>query len=113
MVELVLHFDAGADAEAVATQLRQQAAALQGVDSAEAETYHQRGVTEIILVLGLAATVLNSGAATLDALKRFIESCKGLGGTLGLGNLRIEIGSKVLTPAELTPEHASRIETGT
>ena len=56
--------------------------------------------------------MLNSGASTLDALKKFIESCKGVAGALGLGNLRIEIGTKQVAPAALTEEHVVDIERG-
>ena len=112
MPEIVLHFDAGTDAEAVARQLQAQASALPGVTSAQAEAYPKRGAPEIILALTVAATVLNSGAGTLDALKRFIESCKGVAGALGLGNLRIEIGTRQVAPAALTDEHVIDIERG-
>ena len=112
MPEIILHFDAGTDAQAVARQLQAQANALPGVTSAQAEAYPKRGAPEIILVLGVAAAVLNSGAGTLDALKRFIESCKGVGTALGLGNIRIEIGTKQVAPAALTDEHVVDIERG-
>ena len=112
MPEIILHFDAGTDAQAVAKQLQEQAIALPGVTSAQAEAYPKRGAPEIILALTLAATVLNSGASTLDALKKFIESCKGVAGALGLGNLRIEIGTRQLAPAALTDEHVVDIERG-
>lgn len=112
MPELILHFDAGPDAEAMARTLQERAVALQGVDSAEAEAFHQRGVSEIVLALTLAVTVLNTGATTLDALKKFIESFKGVAGALGLRNLRVEVGSKVVAPTDLTSEHASTIEGG-
>jgi hypothetical protein len=110
--EIILHFDAGTDAQAVAKQLQEQATALPGVTSAQAEAYPKRGAPEIILALTLAATVLNSGASTLDALKKFIESCKGVAGALGLGNLRIEIGTRQVAPAALTDEHVVDIERG-
>ena len=112
MPEIVFHFDAGTDAQAVATQLQAQANALPGVTSAQAEAYPKRGAPEIILALTVAATVLNSGASTLDALRKFIDACKGVATSLGLGNLRIEIGTKQVAPAALTEEHVIDIERG-
>ena len=112
MPELILHVDAGTDAEAVARLLQVQASALPGVTAAEADAYPKRGASEIIIALTLAATVLNSGATTLDSLKKFIESFKGVATALGLGNLRIEIGRKQVEPAALTDEHVIDIERG-
>ena len=112
MPEIILHFDAGTDAEAVAERLQAQANALPGVTSAQAEAYPKRGAPEIILVLTMAAAVLNSGAGTLVALKRFIESAKGVGDALGLGKVRVEVGTKQVEPAALTNEHAFDIERG-
>lgn len=112
MPEIVLHFDAGADADAVAKLLQVQASTLEGVTAAEAEVYPKRGAPEIILALTVAATLLNQGASTLESLKKFIEAAKGVGVALGLGNLRIEIGSKQVEPAALTSEHVVDIERG-
>lgn len=112
MPEIILHFDAGTDAEAVAKLLQLQANALPGVTAAQAEAYPKRGAPEIILALTLAATVLNTGTTTLESLKKFIEACKGVATSLGLGNLRIEIGSKQVAPAALTDEHVDDIERG-
>ena len=39
MPEIILHFDAGTDAQAVATQLQAQATTLPGVTSAQADVY--------------------------------------------------------------------------
>jgi len=110
--EIILHFDAGTDADAVSKLLQVQANALPGVTSAQAEAYPKRGAPEIILALTLATTVLNSGATTLESLKKFIEACKGVASALGLGNVRIEIGSKQVAPAALTDEHVVDIERG-
>ncbi len=112
MPEIILHFDAGTDADAVAKLLQVQAQTLEGVTAAEAEVYPKRGAPEIILALSVAATVLNQGAGTLEALKKFIEAAKGVGSALGLGNLRIEVGSKQVAPAALTDEHVIDIERG-
>lgn len=112
MPEIVLHFDAGTDADAVAKLLQVQANTLEGVTGAEAEVYPKRGAPEIILVLTVATTLLTQGASTLDALKKFIESAKGVGHALGLGNLRVEVGSQQVAPAALTAEHVIDIERG-
>ena len=112
MPEIILHFDAGTDADAVARLLQVQANTLEGVTAAEAEVYPKRGAPEIILVLTVAATLLNQGAATLDSLKKFIDAAKGVGNALGLGNLRIEVGSKQVAPAALTDEHIVDLERG-
>lgn len=112
MPEIVLHFDAGSDADAVAKLLQVQAHTLAGVSAAEAEVYPKRGTPEIILALTVAATVLNQGASTLDALKKFIDAAKGVGHSLGLGNLRVEVGSKQVDAAALTAEHVIDIERG-
>jgi hypothetical protein len=110
--EIVLHFEAGTDAEAVARQLQERANALPGVTSAQAEGYPKRGMPEVILVLTVLGTVLNNGASTLDALKRFIESAKGVGHALGLGQVKVEVGTKQVEPAALTDAHAIDIERG-
>ncbi len=112
MPDIILHFDAGTDADAVAKLLQVQANTLEGVTAAEVEVYPKRGAPEIILVLTVAATLLNQGSATLDALKKFIESAKGVGHALGLGNLRVEVGSKQVEPAALTDQHVVDIERG-
>lgn len=112
MPEIILHFDAGTDADAVAKLLQVQAHTLEGVTAAEAEVYPKRGAPEIILALTVAATVLNQGATTLESLKKFIEAAKSVGIALGLGNLRIEVGSKQVAPAALTDEHVIDIERG-
>ena len=112
MPEIVLHFDAGTDAEAVAAQLQARANALPGVTSAQAEAYPKRGAPEIILILTTATAVLTAGTGTLVALKSFIEAAKGVGDALGLGKLRVEVGTKQVEPAALTQEHASEIERG-
>ena len=112
MPEITLHFDAGTDAEAVAAQLQERANALPGVTSAQAEAYPKRGAPEIILILTTATTVLASGAGALVALKSFIEAAKGVGDALGLGKVRVEVGTKQVEPAALTDQHVIDIERG-
>jgi hypothetical protein len=112
MPEIILHFDAGADAEKLAKALQEHAITLPGVEVAEADAYPSRGMEEIILTLTLATTVLQNGATTLDALKRFIESCKGVAGALGLGHPRVEVGMQQIEPEALTAEHAKQVQSG-
>ncbi len=112
MPEIVLHFDAGADAATVANTLRERTAALPGVEAATAEAYPSRGVQEVILALTLASTVLETSASTLDALKHFIESCKGVAGALGLRHPRVELGMQQIAPEALTQEHAKELQSG-
>ena len=112
MPEIILHFDAGTDAQAVAKLLQAQAATLAGVTSAEAEAYPKRGAPEIILALTVAAMVLNQGTTSLESLKKFIDAAKAVGVSLGLGNLRLEIGTKQVAPAALTAADVIDIERG-
>ena len=112
MPEIILHFDAGTDAQAVAKLLQAQAATLAGVTSAEAEAYPKRGAPEIILALTVAATVLNQGTTSLESLKKFIDAAKAVGVSLGLANLRLEIGTKQVAPAALTDADVIDIERG-
>jgi hypothetical protein len=115
MSQIVLHFDAAADADvdALAAALQQHAAALDGVETAEAEADRTRSIVpDLILYLTLAGTVLGTGATTVDALTKFIHSCKGLATELGLGQPRVEVGMEQVAAADLTPAHAKALQAG-
>lgn len=112
MPEIVIHFDAGADAAAVAKLLQVQAGALEGVSAVETQVYPKRGTPEIVAAITVATGLITSGALALDALRKFIDAAKGVGTSLGLGNIRVEIGSRVVAPEALTHQDVIDIERG-
>ena len=111
MSEFVLHFDAdsGVDLDTLAEKLQQRSAALAEVDSAAAEIDRSRStVTDVLLALTLAATVLNNTTTALVALKQTIAAVKAVAEELGLRNVRVEVGMTQVPPADLTEKQATQ-----
>jgi hypothetical protein len=110
--EIVLHFTAGpgTDLSGLQAALERRTAALQGVQKARAEVEDNRDpVTTVLLTLTLGAELFSHGADMLDALKRFIDSAKGVAESLGLRDARLEVGMQQVPPEALTAAHAAEI----
>lgn len=107
MTDLVLHFDAdsGADLDAVAKALQAHGAGLSDIADASVEVDRSRvSIPDVLLVLTMATTVLNTSATTLDAVRRTIHALKGVAEELGLSRVRVEVGMAQVPAAELTED---------
>lgn len=109
MPEIVLHFDADAQADlvAVVAALEAQGLKLDDVDSASAQADRSRmSAPEVLLVLTVATTILNNSATALDALQKTLHALKGVINECRLKNPRVEVGMSQVPAADLTEAQA-------
>jgi len=108
MPDLVMHFEAGqeADLNSVALALGAKASELPDVERAEARPEHLRaiGVTEVLLIITVTTELIKDAGALEDALKHLIDSTKKLAESLGLRKSRAEMGMRQVPLDKLTPE---------
>ena len=81
MSEVTLQFELeeGADADALAAEIQQRLAAVDGVEDADAEPMELRfGVAETVAVIAASVIIIKSTRELVDELKGLVESMSGL-----------------------------------
>ena len=81
MTEYLLQFELeeGTDADAVAAELRQRLAMLDGIEEADAEPQDTRfGVAETVTIIAASVVIIRHSKQLIDELTGLVESLKGL-----------------------------------
>ena len=81
MSEYTLQFELedGVDADALAAEIQQRLAAVDGVEDADAEPMELRfGVAETVAIIAASVVIIKSTRELVDELKGLVESMSGL-----------------------------------
>jgi hypothetical protein len=114
MAELTLHFETaqGTDMETAAADLKQSLAGVSGVESADAipQRFQAIGPAEILSVIAIATTVIQSTSTLLKAVSELHEAWAKVAAKFpGLHKPTIEMGMKKVPIDQLTDKDCEQL----